>query len=607
MSKFQLTPVTGLPQVDGWAQVISHPSGSFFCVLAVQGQNANSIGKNLTEFLLSQEVNTSASLHHVLLDLLQKARTELCKIQLACLTIGEKNKVIAATHSGSVLLKRNGKIGEILFSTGELKIIEGVLQDGDLFSITTEEAKNTFSNLKEKLANKTEEIATKLVSELQDNQTSSLVAVGLLEETIIEKDLTTKKVNRKVFKEKLANLINYSRKVNLKNLFLIPKKISTKINFSKEKVTLEQQNNLQLFLKIAFFLITVFVAIIFWKQQTIKKELEPITPVLENIDQRFEQLKNNDQTSQLELRTESRNLLKELEDLITQNKDNKYSLEAIKKQYQEIQAFSETISGVETQGPLDPFFDLRLAEPEFIEKQTSLDGQQLFALDAAGEYGIYLNLTNKQTTKFNLGKVGVSTKAIAIGENSLFALGNGIHVFNLTDQEKHQQLKEEGDSDRGGTIIKAYGPYIYIFNPEKRNIYRYLLKDEKLSEPIGWLIDKQNLDFSAVESMAVDGDLWLTDNNGQIFKYTQGQKQDFTIKDLPTALGKAIKIAAAENNDYLYILDKDQQKVVILQKDGQFVKEISSESFSSGGNIVALTDQPGALVISGSLIYQLFP
>ncbi|MFZ5438204.1 MAG: hypothetical protein ACOZAK_04090 [Patescibacteria group bacterium] len=607
MSKFQLTPVTGLPQVDGWAQVISHPSGSFFCVLAVQGQNANSIGKNLTEFLLSQEINTSASLHHVLLDLLQKARAELCKIQLACLTIGEKNKVIAATHSGSVLLKRNGKIGEILFSTGELKIIEGVLQDGDLFSIATEEAKDTFSNLKEKLANKTEEIATKLVSELQDNQTSSLVAVGLLEETIIEVDSTTKKVNRKVFKEKLANLINYSRKVNLKNLFLVPKKISTKINFSKEKVTLEQQNNLQLFLKIAFFLITVFVAIIFWKQQAIKKELEPITPVLENIDQRFEQLKNNDRTSQLELRTESRNLLKELEDLITQNKDNKYSLEAIKKQYQEIQAFSETISGVETQGPLDPFFDLRLAEPEFIEKQTSLDGQQLFALDAAGEYGIYLDLTNKQTTKFDLGKVEVSTKAIAIGENSLFALGNGIHVFNLTDPEKHQQLKEEGDSDRGGTIIKAYGPYIYIFNPEKRNIYRYLLKDEELSEPIGWLIDKQDLDFSAVESMAVDGDLWLTDNNGQIFKYTQGQKQDFTIKDLPTTLGKTIKIAASENNDYLYILDKDQQKVVILQKDGQFVKEISSESLSSGGNIVALTDKPGALVISGSLIYQLFP
>lgn len=607
MSKFQLTPVTGLPQVDGWAQVISHPSGSFFCVLAVQGQNANSIGKNLTEFLLSQEITNSASLHHVLLDLLQKARTELCKIQLACLTIDEKNKVIAATHSGSVLLKRNGKIGEILFSTGELKIIEGVLQNGDIFSITTEEAKNTFSNLKEKLANKTEEIATKLVSELQDNQTSSLVAVGLLEETITEEDLTTQKVNRKVFKEKLTNLIRHSRKINLKSLVLVPKKIISKFKFSKEKITLEQQNNLQLFLKIAFFLITVFVAIIFWKQQTIKKELEPVTPVLADIDQRFEQLKNNDQASQFELRTESRNLLKELEDLITRNKDNKYSLEAIKKHYQEIQAFSETISGVETQGPLDPFFDLRLAEPEFVEKQTSLDGQQLFALDAAGKYGIYLDLTNKQTTKFDLGKVGENTKAIAIGENSLFALGSGIHVFNLTDPEKHQQLKEEGDSDRGGTIIKTYGPYIYIFNPEKRNIYRYLLKDEELSEPIGWLIDKQNLDFSAVESMAVDGDLWLTDNNGQIFKYTQGQKQDFTIKDLPTTLGKTIKIGAAENNDYLYILDKDQQKVVILQKDGQFVKEISSESLSSGGNIVALTDKPGALVISGSLIYQLFP
>ena len=72
------------------------------------------------------------------------------------------------------------------------------------------------------------------------------------------------------------------------------------------------------------------------------------------------------------------------------------------------------------------------------------------------------------------------------------------------------QLKEEGDSDRGGTFLQVYSSYLYIFNPEKRNIYRYVVKDGKLSEPIGWLIDKQNLDFTNIESMIIDGDVWLS-------------------------------------------------------------------------------------------------
>jgi hypothetical protein len=387
----------------------------------------------------------------------------------------------------------------------------------------------------------------------------------------------------------------------------LPKKVWQKPTVFAEKIESEQTKSPQIFLKLAFVLITIFVGVIFWKQQTIKQELEPITPILAEIEAKFATIKNDQTTSDIQLRDNAKGLMRELEDLIATNKDKKYSLEEIKKHYQEIQAFADSISGVENQAKLDPFFDLRLAEPEFVAKKVSLSNNKLFALDAAGEYGIYLNLENKQASKINFDQLESSAKNISLSDDLLFVLGNGIHLLDLAQENTHTKLKDEGDSDRDGSLFQTYGSYLYILNPEKRNIYRYLLKDDTLSEPIGWLLDKQDLDFSNLESISIDGDLWLTDKTGRILKYTQGQKQTFEPQSLPSPLGKNIKLATTENSNYLYILDRDQHKVVILQKDGLFVKELSSDSLSAGDTIVALDQKDGALVVSGSLIYEILP
>lgn len=628
MSNFQVTPVTGLPQINGWSQVISHPSGLFFCVLAIQGQNANSVGKNLSEFLVTKTITTSSQLHNILLDLLQKARKELCKVQLSCFILSSENKVIAATYRGSVILKRKGEVGEILFSEGSLKIIEGNFQKQDLFVLATEQAKIVFPELKKLLIAKSEHVATKLVANLQEEKDSALTALVLLEDSITDEnhsdpekegELRSKRnypgvqiakskklnLNLSFVGKRLVKTFYSSRQVLKKSPSFI-KRLFKKPSFLTEKI--ESDNNskkFSLFLKGTFIVITILIGIIFWKQQVLQKELEPILPTLQDINQRFETLQTQSTSDPLATRTGIRSLLHELEDLISQNQDQQHSLEEIKKYYQKIQDFSETISGVETQGPLDPFFDLRLTEPSFVTKETSINGTTLFALDAAGNYGITIDLKTKKTKKFSLEAIEKQIENIALDKKTVYTLGNGIHSFDISDAENYNQLKEEGDSDREGTFLQIYSSYIYIFNPEKRNIYRYVVKDEELSEPIGWLIDKQNLDFTNIESMIIDGDLWLSNKKGEILKYTQGQKQDFSVQNLPQPFDGPIKLATNEETEFLYVLDKNHQRVVVLQKDGTFVKEITSESLSSGENIVALEDEDGILVISGSLIYKI--
>lgn len=652
-----MTPITGLPQVDGWAQVITHPSGSFFSVLSVHGQNANSVGKNLAEFLMNSTVTNSSQLHNLFLDLLQKARNELCQIQCACLLLTPENRVIAATHSGAVLLKRQEKVGEILFSDGSLKVIEGNYKLQDTFVLLTSQARAIFPDMKERLQAESEHSITKLVADLQEEENSSLITIAWVEETPLseqssvaelesavlsslhdeEKDSVPKAFSVAPLIQSLTNTFkNVSKswknrekhspsnseeasslheiQENHESIPLQKKRFSFKNLFSrfgKSRFTqerLESDNppsRLPFFMKASIVLILILMAVIFWKQRSLQKELAPILPVLQSIDQQFEEVKTQTEAQPLESRKKIKELMRQLEDLIAQNQDKKYSSEKIKESYAKIQEFSVSISGTETQGPLEPFFDLRLVEPNFVTKQASLSGKELFTLDAAGKTGVLLNIETKKTQKISLEEVSGETDAVALQGDMLFVLGNGIHRYELGENTTHTKLKDEGDSDRDGILLGSYSTYLYVVNPEKRNIFRFTAKDDTLSEPIGWLIDKQGLDFTSLKSLSLDGDGWLSTQKGEILRYSRGEKQSFTISDLQKPFEGPIQIATHENSDLLYVLDKTNHRVVALQKDGTFVRETVSESLASGEAIVALENEKAVIVISGSLVYKL--
>ena len=616
MSNLQVTPITGLPQVDGWSQVISNPSGSLFCVLGVQGQNANSVGKNLSELLLNSSANSSSELHNLLLDLLQRAREELCQIQCACLILTPEKKIIIAAQKGSVFLKRQEKVGEILISDGSLEMIEGNFKNGDIFALVTQQAKEIFPQLKNSLIDESEVIATKLVAELQEQTDSSLTAIAWLEQDknqdhYIENHTPTKKTRLKLIgiipslnKLKTQNSILLKQAKHLISKFSLKKIKPINSRIIGEKIENDQKNNFPTFIKIGIILILILIVAIFWKQQAIKKELAPILPTLQTIDERFDKIKKEANQQTVESRTQAKEMLKELETLITQNQDKQVVVEEIKKHYQKIQEFLVTVSGTETKETLDPFFDLRLTELEFITKKSSLANNKLFSLDASGKNGIILNLENRQAQKISLEEINGEAKAIAINNKNIFVLGNGLHSFSING-ENYKKLKDEGDSDKAGTLLEGYSDYLYVLNPEKRNIYRYTVKEDGLSEPIGWLIDKQGIDFSTIESMTIDGDVWLSTKNGEILRYTQGKKQDFTIKDLESPLTGPIKITTHEETDLLFVLDKNNHRVVVIRKDGTFVKEVVSESLSAGDNIVTLNNETGVLVISGSIVYKI--
>jgi len=619
VSSLQVTPITGLPQVNGWAQVITHPSRALTCVLSVIGKNANSVGKTLAEQISHFKVINSAQLHNDLLDLLQSARREDCRLQLACILQSEDKNIIA-THSGSVFLRRQGRVGEILSSQGNLKIIEGSKVSKDLFVLATEQSTIIFPELKILLQRDTESLVTQLVAELQNQENSSLSALAWIEDGLVEPKETINLTDqpKKLLKQLNPKLFSQTiQKIKLlrwpKNPLFLVKKSWRKIkniitSGSKPRMgslnQLSKRTNYNFWLG-AGLIIVLLLSLILWKKHQINQEIQALQPKLGELEQQLESAQSIAENDPIMARNDAKEVIKGLEDLIAGNQDKPQALKRLKQNYQEAQDFVQSITSTQLAGPLDPFFDLRLTEADFVAQQIALNEDTLFTLDAAGQKIVTLDLDTKQTTQIPLENIGTA-RALAVSGETIYVLADGIYAYDLSGETRQEtRLKEQGDSDRAGNLLGLFATYLYIINPEERNIYRYLKNTEGLSEPIGWLVDKQNLEFNSITDLAIDGDVWLTTKSGELLKYTQGRPQNFTVNDLSIAFDSELKIATHPDSEYLFVLERARQRLVVLSKDGSFFKEIISESLATVDTIAASLSENAVFAVSGSLVYKI--
>ncbi len=268
----------------------------------------------------------------------------------------------------------------------------------------------------------------------------------------------------------------------------------------------------------------------------------------------------------------------------------------------------ESISGIDEIQELPVFFDLRLVDSDFIATTTQRVGDYLLAVDAEQKILLSLNLDDKQTQVNQLSDLE-NVKAVApdLGSQNpqAFLLANGIHRISVDNVSQPEEIKPAGDSNNAATLIGSFASYIYVFNPEKRNIYRYAAEGDGYSDPIGWLVEPLGLSFEEVSSWAIDGEIWLTSQAGEIKRFRSGRVVDFEPTGLEQPFSESLQIVTSEAMENLYIMETAKNRVVVLSKDGQFLREVSNQSIGAATSFVVNAAEDKAFLTSGSTVFSL--
>ncbi|MDP3244602.1 MAG: hypothetical protein Q8M83_02995 [bacterium] len=123
-----------------------------------------------------------------------------------------------------------------------------------------------------------------------------------------------------------------------------------------------------------------------------------------------------------------------------------------------------------------------------------------------------------------------------------------------------------------GQIINVdiYGRRVYVLGGNPLSLYR-LAKSDKEFVSAAWL--KEKVDLSGGASLAVDGDLYVLKNSGELLKLQSGRKKDFSLTGIKPALGVSNKIFTDENSDYLYVWETQNQRLAVFDKKGRLAAQ----------------------------------
>ncbi len=136
------------------------------------------------------------------------------------------------------------------------------------------------------------------------------------------------------------------------------------------------------------------------------------------------------------------------------------------------------------------------------------------------------------------------------------------------------------------------------FLTSEGNIIRYTDK-----EPLPWLGEEESPTKGAL-SIAIDGSIFVLTGENEIYRYHEGEKIEkvsvFTFPSLTTAS----KIHTSPE-DPLFLTDSKQKRVIILNKDGNVIKQLFHDDILKLRDITITGDQKKIYLLIGKEIYSI--
>ena len=130
-------------------------------------------------------------------------------------------------------------------------------------------------------------------------------------------------------------------------------------------------------------------------------------------------------------------------------------------------------------------------------------------------------------------------------------------------------MNTEDDIWKRGIDIKTYGRYAYFLDPTENQIWKYERKRTNYSGAVPY---NQTADLSRAVSFTIDGAVYIMNDDGSIQKLFRGELQNYEFRDLPSVpfQGQNLKILTRTDLDFLYLLDPDNERLLIFVKGDRF-------------------------------------
>ncbi|MBT4849517.1 hypothetical protein HON36_01555 [Candidatus Parcubacteria bacterium] len=175
----------------------------------------------------------------------------------------------------------------------------------------------------------------------------------------------------------------------------------------------------------------------------------------------------------------------------------------------------------------------------------------------------------------------------------VFDLDTGSSVGSLKQTAANTQVQD----------MAVYGGNLYVLDPSNNQVFKYPEKGQSFSGGQVWLQEELNIMDST--SLTIDGSIYMIENNGNIRNFLKGVEEKFDYHTPNPPIGSNATIKTFRDSDYLYIIDPQNNRIIILDKEGNIKDQYTSQKFDNLTDLAIDPDEKAIFLLNGNHLYIL--
>lgn len=254
---------------------------------------------------------------------------------------------------------------------------------------------------------------------------------------------------------------------------------------------------------------------------------------------------------------------------------------------------------------------VRLPEPEIIASLNGTDGP--VALKRLAESGnrIYAAADDGQIVNVNptggLNEAsktdGLPTLFLTDGSRLLAAETDGQLLIVSPDGKTGTGRISWGKETVHPTDAVTWGSRLYVLDSPHNRLLRHQATDSGYGNPQFYL--KDGTDVSRGVSIAVDGNLYVLQGDGQVTKIRLGERQDFALSPVEPALTNAKRIRTSESDGNLWLLDTANRRLLAFSKEsGELQAQYRHETLAETDDFLVNEAERKILAANGNSVLR---
>jgi len=562
--------IVATPSQSSWSQ--AYNAGKLFAVLSLEKETEetqekdylNILGKELLE-TLEQEFFTlelkdlEAIKNSVEITIKKIPENVECSFVIG--SIVDHVLYVFIQREGRVALKRGEEFGIILESEkDELKASSGILKDGDLIILQTKQFKDIISTniLISALDHQPPSDIAEFLAPIIHKQEKGGAAAILIE--LKEKEESLILSDAQNTKQQIDTASQPRDSKSLTDYFY---PLADKLKFPKLK---NLEHSKKIFLTIAAVVILVLIlavnfAISAQNNAKMQAAFNQVYPQAQKKYEEGQSLVDLNKNLARDSFTASLNILEENKSKFSKNStEEKKVLELLKKVNKALTSVSQ-INSVAT-------------------KNVDESQSQLLALEIKNSGSNFFTQDDK----------------------NIYFLKDGVISSNKKDN-KTKTIISSSDLPKNIGGLGVYFGNIYILD-KNGQILKFIAQDNGFSKT-NYFSKDTSPNFSKAQSLAIDGSIWILFSDGTIEKFTKGQYESFSLSGLDKPFLNPTRIYTNVDFNNLYILDNDNSRIVVLDKNGSYQSQYQTQILKNSKDFEVLEKDKKTYVLSNTKIYEI--